>query len=192
MKRKKMLVMATVLAMLFGLAQVAGASIPNHFTSTSSESNISNDLGYLNDGWVFGVYDFDATTPNPSGGLDLLLGGSTSFKSANFSVTQSGANNTWEITVTSGMFLNPIPILNILNIGDSDDFSFYFRDGSGSTYDIDFSITGGDLNYGFISTAGGGVSGHDLNPVPLPGTAIFLFSGIMGLVAFGSRRKIMK
>lgn len=192
MKRKKMLVMATVFAMLFGLAQIAGASILNHFVSTSGNSNIVNfnfnDNGLAN-GWYFGIYDFGA---NPSSGLHLLEGSSLTFwDGANFSVTQSG--NDWIITVTDGTYQG-----NSLNIGDSEDFSFYFWNGSTNSpiYDTGFSITGGAFNYGFSSTPpsgdGGNILGADLNPVPLPGSVILLFSGIMGLVAFGSRRKIMK
>lgn len=191
MKRKKMLVVATVLAMLFGFAQIAVA-IPNHFVSTSSESNTSNDLGYLSAGWFFGIYDFGAT--DPSSGLNLLFGGQPNYSNANFTVTYE--TDHYQITVISGFNINAS-----LNIGDSDDFSFYFWNGADpsilANYDTDFSIIGSDLNYGFISTAGGGgVIGADLNPVPnstpLPGSAIFLFSGIMGLVAFGSRRKLKK
>jgi len=186
MKRKKMLVMATVFAMLFGLAQIALASIPipNHFVSTSSESNIFNSFGQLNTGWFFGIYDFGG---NPSSGLNLLEGGGPDYY-ANFEVTQPGGSGTsWMITITNGTYQG-----DSLNIGDSKDFSFYFRNNDGSIYDTDPGITGGYFNYGFSSNDGGRIVGADLNPVPLPGSAIFLFSGIMGLVAFGSRRKIMK
>jgi len=189
MRRKKMSIIVAVFAMLFGLAQVAGASIPNHFVSTSSESNtvtIDSDLGGLTDGWYFGVYDYGG---DPSSGsdhrLDLLSGSSTSlFQSANFSVTYDGSD--YWITVISGDFTSQSP----LDIGSSGDFSFYFR--NGSTYDTNFSITGGSLNYGFASYNGGAVIGTDLASVPLPSSAIFLFSGFVGLVAFGGRRKIMK
>jgi len=188
MRRKKMSVIVAVFAMLFGLAQVAGASIPNRFVSTSSESNtvtIDSDWGGLTGDWYFGVYDYGG---DPSSGsdhrLDLLLGSSTPFQSANFKVTY--AVDHYQITVISGDFTSQSP----LDIGSSGDFSFYFR--NGSTYDTNFSITGGSLNYGFVSYFGGAVIGTDLASVPLPSSVIFLFSGFAGLVAFGGRRKIMK
>ena len=187
MRRKKMLVVVALFAMLFGLAQNAGASIiPNHFVSTSNNSNIINvNFGSngLADGWYFGIYDFGGSE---SSGLDLLLGSNTLLvDSANFEVTY--VFNHYQIKVTKGIDLN-----QTLDIGNSDDFSFYFRDNSGSIYDTDLTITGGGLNYGFSSTNGGNVAGADLASVPLVSSAIFLFSGFAGLVAFGSRRKIMK
>ena len=187
MRRKKMLVVVALFAMLFGLAQNAGASIiPNHFVSTSNNSNIINvNFGSngLADGWYFGIYDFGGSE---SSGLDLLLGSNTLLvDSANFEVTY--VFNHYQIKVTKGIDLN-----QTLDIGNSDDFSFYFRDNSGSIYDTDLTITGGGLNYGFSSTNGGNVAGADLASVPLVSSAIFLFSGFAGLVAFGSRRKIKK
>ncbi|MCD6197835.1 MAG: hypothetical protein J7K15_04585, partial [Deltaproteobacteria bacterium] len=180
--------------MLFGLAQVAGASIPNHFTTTDGDSDVIDysvgGSGGLADGWYFGVYDFGVNLPSPGPSLDLLLGSSlTSFQSAEFSVTQSGTGGTWVITVESGFNIG-----NSINIGNSDEFSFYFKDSSGNYYtDFDITSGGGDAyNFDGSSFNGGHMLGDDLNPVPLPGSAIFLFSGIMGLVAFGSRRKIMK
>ncbi|MBW2163223.1 MAG: hypothetical protein JRF43_01910 [Deltaproteobacteria bacterium] len=188
MKRKKMLVMATVFAMLFGLAQIVVAATSNQFTTTDGDSDIINFYG-LADGCYFGVYDFD---DNPLSGsdphLDLLLGSSSLlFESAEFSVIQSGTGGTWVITVESGLNIG-----NSINIGPTEDFGFYFW--NGSTYDTNFTITsGGGDAYSFLSTnTCGTVFGDDLNQVPLTGSAIFLFSGIMGLVAFGSRRKIMK
>ena len=183
MKRKKMLVMATVFAMLFGLAQIAGAS--NHFMTTDGDSDVINFYG-LADGCSFGVYDFGAT--DPSSGLDLLQGSSSLlFESAEFEVYLNQGDNNYYVNVKTGVD----ELVSPINIGDSDEFSFYFW--NGSTYDIEFTITsGGGDTYKFDSNFGGTVLGDDLNPVPLPGSVILLFSGIMGLVAFGSRRKIMK
>ena len=187
MKRKKMLVMATVFAMLFGLAQIAVASIPtpNHFVSTDGDATFFGG-GLLTSGCFFGVYDFGddlslASTPH----LDLLGGGGFVFE-----VTQSGEGNTWVIKGTNDFSIN---------IGPSSDFSFYFWNDSTSTYDTDFTIT---LSNGFLVFSNNdekcnvlGIPsgiGPGAASTPLPGSAIFLFSGIMGLVAFGSRRKIMK
>ena len=183
MKRKKMLVMATVFAMLFGLAQIVVAATSNQFTTTDGDSDIINFYG-LADGCYFGVYDFGDNLPFPGSSLNLLQGSLTSFESAEFSVTYE--TDHYQITVMSGLNIG-----SSINIGPTEDFGFYFYDGI--NYDTSFTITsGGGDAYSFVSNTCGTAFGDDLNQVPLTGSAIFLFSGIMGLVALGSRRKIMK
>jgi hypothetical protein len=184
MNRKNTFAVLAVFAILFGIAQAAGAAIPNHFTTTDGDSDVINwNIGgqKLNDGWYFGVYDYGS---DPSSGLNLLFGSGTTFQSAEFSVTQPSGTD-WEINVLSGDFTG-----NTLTIGNSDDFSFFFWDGS--NYVTDFTITywGADA-YNFDS-AGGNIMGDDLNPVPLTSSAILFFSGFAGLMAFGSRKKIRK
>jgi hypothetical protein len=183
MNRKNTFAVLAVFAILFGIAQAAGAAIPNHFTTTDGDSDVINwniTGQKLNDGWYFGVYDYGA---DPSLGLNLLFGSGTSL-AAEFEVTQP-IGTYWEIAVSSGDFTG-----NTLNIGNSDDFSFFFWDGS--NYVTDFTIThGGGDAYNFAG-AGGNIMGDDLNPVPLTSSAILFFSGFAGLMAFGSRKKIRK
>ena len=185
MKRKGTLITTLTLAALFAFTQMAIAiMIPNHFVSTSSESNmitINQDWGGLTGDWYFGVYDFNG---NPSSGLDLFQGSYTSIYSANFAITYE--NNHYQIEVMSGVFNG-----SILDIGDSNDFSFYFR--NDSTYDMNFLITGvGVSNYVFSNMGGGNVIGTDLSVVstPIPGSVILLFSGFTALMAFNKRRRI--
>ncbi|OPL16316.1 MAG: hypothetical protein AVO38_08165 [delta proteobacterium ML8_D] len=185
MNRKKIFAVLGMFAILFGIAQSAGASIPNHFMTTDGDSDVLNwniNGQGLTDGWYFGIYDFGGS---PASGLNLLFGSGPIFQSAEFSVTQPGGTN-WQITVLSGGFPG-----GTLNIGDSEEFSFYFWDGSSYITDlIDIAHGGGDA-YSFAS-AGGNIQGDDLNAVPLTSSAILLFSGFAGLMAFGNRRKIRK
>ena len=188
MRRKKMSIIVAVFAMLFGLAQVAGASIPNRFVSTDGDSDVMNvnfDGEGLASGWYFGVYDYNG---DPSSGLDLLLGSDGAIAQAEFKVYLHSDNNFY-INVTTGVDESLSPV----NIGTTDEFSFYFFDGT--TYYAPSSITefsGNSDGYLFSHSSGGNVIGTDLASVPLPSSAIFLFSGFVGLVAFGGRRKIMK
>ena len=187
MRRKKMSIIVAVFAMLFGLAQVAGASIPNHFKTTDGDSDAINFDMFgdgLTNGWYFGVYDYNG---DPSSGLDLLLGSDGAIAQAEFEVYLDSGS--YFINVITGVDESESPI----NIGSTDEFSFYFFDDT--NYYAPSSITeltGNGDGYLFSHSDGGNVLGDDLNPVPLPSSAIFLFSGFAGLVAFGGRRKIMK
>jgi len=140
MERKRFLVLAVALVMLFGFAQVAGASIaiPNRFVSTSSESNIINvnfKSSGLSDGYYFGVYDTDLGS-----GLDLLLGSSTvSFSTADFSVSYVSDHN-YKLEVLSGIATSSFLYMSTA------DFSFYFRKKDTDDYDTAFTIAGSGNN----------------------------------------------
>lgn len=179
-----MLSIATVFAISFVLAQTAFADIPNRFISTDRNSDVFDVNLFpkgrgLKSGWSFGVYDNDW-----SKGLDLLDKGHRRAK-FHVSVTQNGDD--WQITVDGGATKG-----QTLDIGNSKDFSFYFK--NGTDYDTKFSIKVlcNSNQYLFDSDKGGKVTGNDLAAVPLSNSAIFLFSGLVGIVAFGSRKKIMK
>ena len=189
MRRKKMSIIVAVFAMLFGLAQVAGASIPNRFVSTDGDSDVMNvnfDGEGLASGWYFGVYDYNGDPS--SGGLDLLLGSTGAIAHAEFEVYLDSGS--YFINVITGVDESESPI----NIGPTDEFSFYFY--NDTDYYTALTITstpGGGNAYSFVAnTESGRTVGSDLASVPLPSSAIFLFSGFAGLVAFGGRRKIMK
>jgi len=192
MNRKKIVAVLGIVAILFVIAQTAGASIPNHFTTTDGDSDVTNwningqGLAY---GWYFGIYDFGGHSLSESDRLDLLFGSGPIFQSAQFSVTQPGGTGTdWQITVLSGYSPG-----KTLNIGNSKEFSFFFYNGSDYIKDFpDLTITtGGGDAYNFAS-AGGNILGDDLNAVPITSSAILLFSGFAGLMVFGNRRKIRK
>ena len=185
MRRKKILVVVAVFAMLFGLAQVAGAyssySGPWEATDYQSSTYTISLLGNLTDGWTFGVYDIgDSSDPSSL----VLISSSNTY--ATFNVTGS------ILDVTQGMSDGSDLSLTSPN----DYFGFYFSYGS-STYNGYLYETAGAVNQWLLkivrpSSSGGPVIASDVAPVPLPSSAIFLFSGFAGLVAFGSRRKIMK
>ncbi|HDH97986.1 MAG TPA: hypothetical protein ENF70_02495, partial [Deltaproteobacteria bacterium] len=102
MRRKKMSIIVAVFAMLFGLAQVAGASIPNWFKTTDGDSDVINFDMFgdgLTNGWYFGVYDYNG---DPSSGLDLLLGSDGAIAQAEFKVYLHSDNNFY-INVTTGV-----------------------------------------------------------------------------------------
>ena len=185
MGRKKMLVAVAVFAMLFGLAQVAGAyssySGPWEATDYQSSTYTISLLGNLSSGWTFGVYDIgDGISPSSLALIDL----SSTF--ATFNVNNNILYVTQGISGGSSFDLT----------SPNDYFGFYFSNNS-ITYCDYLYDTAGPVNQWLLKmadsyNAGGPVIASDVNPIPLPSSAIFLFSGFAGLVAFGSRRKIKK
>lgn len=185
MGRKRFLVLAVALVMLFGFAQVAGAALADPaWVTTDTQSNvytlsfISSELN-LKPGWTFGVYDYGSHDTNT--GVALL---SSSISSATFYTDSSGL-----------VYNNSDPEnWNTLTLTFPGQFGFYFDDGT-SKY-TNYSYTEVVGNQWSISSehegSGGPVQASDVAPVPLPASALFLFSGLVGLVAFGSRRKIMR
>lgn len=186
MARRGVISVITIL-FTFVLTGAALAAIPNNFVSTNEDTNIV-DLNILGDGlqtgWAFGVYDFGAS---PDSGIDLLSGCAKypCLQSASFEVTQDGRDNL--LTVTAGPSTG-----QSLNIGSSPNFSFYFKypDNNSYSYETDFNIfpVGGGIYYFISNEGGGGLTGVDLAPVPIPGTSALLLSGLVGLVALGSRK----
>ncbi len=173
--------LAVVFLLLLGFLGTARAAIENHFLSTDGDSN-AIQISSLSSGWYFGVFDYGA---NPSSGLNLLLGpGTTSLEESKFTISQSGSD--YILAVTQGVDAG-----SSINIGATGEFSFYFLSPSPSgSYETDFDITGSPTTYYFTSQTGGGnVIGVDLNAVPIPGSSALLLSGLIGLVALGSRRK---
>ena len=103
-------------------------------------------------------------------------------KSGIQSVYFSQNNNTWYAGLSLGA--------QTLDLGNSLDFGFFFGDGTNSYYTYDLTvIQAGEvyrLNYGSDDVS---IYTSDIAPVPIPASALFLCSGMVGLIGFGKRMR---
>ena len=80
-----------------------------------------------------------------------------------------------------------------LYLGSSLEFGFFFKDGEGSSYfEYDLQVGTGDsyiLSHNDINIE---VLTHDIQPVPIPASALLLGSGIVGLIGFGKSKRMRK
>ena len=165
------------------LLQIAYAA-PNRFVSTDGDSdvvniNIPNVSEGLSNGWYFGVYDSDMT-----GGLDLLEG-KVGFESAQFKITYDNNEDQYILKVLSGLNKE-----SELSLGNTPDFSFYFRNGT-NYYEPNKIDSSGDsfIFYYKNNNIEEHVVGNDLKAVPLPATIMLLGSSLMGLLIVGNRNR---
>lgn len=110
------------------------------------------------------LYDYGDTSKNM-----LLLNTKCQFVSVYFT---EDSNGYW-----AGFYDD----LRKINLGSSKEFGFYFGNGNYS-----YELVG--PNYKLINSSMT-VLIHDAAPVPLPASALFFGSGVVGLIAFGRVRR---
>jgi len=177
---KKLIQTLVALSFLIGTISTAlagMAAVPNDFISTDGDSNIVQLVN--KDDMTFGVFDYMG---DPKNGVDLV---NNSMTVASFSVNEN--NGSYELVVNYGAASGSV------SLGDSGDFSFYFKDSNGNYYDVlEITQIAPGTNSYHIKFADNEVIGVDLNvptnPVPVPGASVLLLSGLVGLVAMGTRR----
>ena len=153
-------------------------TIPNQFTPKYPYIQDDVDVNYnlawngLKSGWEFGVFDFGG---DPQQGIVLLKGGKQ-VDGASFIVVEE--NNTYTLKVTKGINKNAT-----LDLGNSPDFSFFFKDDYYFS-NLDISSLGNGM-YLFSYKGAGSVTGFDLQAAPIPASFLLLScAGGLVLVAY--------
>ena len=175
MRKKLMIVLFSALFMYAGVCYAA----PNHFlpaTTSQEVLTVSADQGGLQSGWYFGVFDWGG---NMSNGLLLL---SESVTSAQFKVEEKQDGSGYQIFVTKGVNEG-----STLDIGDSEDFSFFFYDGSSYYEPTNISENPFVGNSYYFSYNSQTVQGNDISAVPNPQSFILLLSSLLGLIGLSRR-----
>ena len=182
MGRKKFFIQILALVMLLGIAQVAGAAYSDYSgswetTDTQSSAYTISLIGNLTSGWSFGVYDIAG-----SNGALALIDSTTTYST--FYVDDSNV-----LHVTQGISGGSTLTLTSPN----GFFGFYFSDGSTMYHAYKYD-SAGPVNQWLLKmaasyNAGGPVIASDVAPVPIPSAVWLLGSGLIGLVAFGGRRR---
>ncbi len=150
-------------------------AIPNRFVPVGKPQEVltvAAGQGGLQSGWYFGVFDWQGKMSD-----GLLLLDSVNYLSAQFEVkdTQNGVG--YEISVIEGVDKG-----KTLNIGDTEDFSFFFYDGN-NYYEPDQILRNPfENNSYYFSYNNQTVLGNDISSVPTPQSFILLLSGLLGLV----------
>ena len=167
-------------------------AIPNHFMPVGSPQEaltVKASQGGLQSGWYFGVFDWQG---NMSDGL-LLLGKNKEneiITSAQFKVIKKQGGSGYQISVIEG-----VDIGSTLDIGNSEDFSFFFYDGT-NYYEPDNIIKDINNEYSYYfsnkNQKTGTVKGNDISAVPTPQSFILLLSGVLGLVGLTRRGQLTK
>lgn len=179
MKVKRMLLGMMIVAVLLIMAQ---ASVSNAYTYSGAWlPNDKEDFCAIkitvNSGPVegsFSMYDWGETDS-----LELF---SMSKKSGIQSVYFTQDNSTWYAGLSRGA--------QTLNLGDSQDFGFFFGDGTDSYYTYDLTvIQAGEIYYLSSDSNDIGIYTSDIAPVPIPASVLLLGSGLAGLIGFGKRMR---
>jgi hypothetical protein len=180
---KKLLVLLFCFGTLLATAMPAAASITQEWIIDDGNAQtlfFSSGIPNLE----FGVYDLSLDLINnppslPSSDIVALADNSA----PNASFKYDGSNN---IVVVSGKSTGAT-----LNIGPSGIFGFYFYDGNTGSflgYDFEERPTNSGIWY-FDADDLIGVTGMniDVKPIPIPGAALLLGTGLIGLVGFRRR-----
>jgi hypothetical protein len=186
MRRDKTMIMAAVFLLCLGVATNASASFIYNgawtlddeahdlFAITVSINLIGNGSGQLY------MCDYGNT------GIDMLVVNNNFLEGVTVAFSNESGN--WQAQVVGS---DP---LRSLDLGDTQDFGFYFKDGSNNmstSYDVtpaepttdSFFLTDTQTP----SATGMNVAIHDVALVPIPGSVMLLGAGIIGLV--GIRRR---
>jgi len=173
---RKILVMAFAVMMLVWTAGSAQATfwVPDDGNANYPNYTVlSFDMNTIGGSEILGMFDDSVTVANgtfTSGQYLSLLPSSSTSVTVAFTYTGSA----W--TATSGG--------DSISLGGSNVFQLGFFDGSDWMTDI--SYVGGNSVYTISFDYDDYATQADANPVPIPPSAIMLFSGILGL--FGVRR----
>lgn len=176
---RRILIIALTFTMMFIFVQYSTAApVPGPaWNTTDNDSNIytlaSLSLG-LNSGWSFGVYDY----ANGISGTHLSMIDDTNVP-ATFIIDGNG-----DIKVTAGISSG-----SILNLVSPNYFGFYFYNSGSNYYNYTYSQVAENQWALQYTGAGGPVFASDVTLVPLATSAIFLFSGLLGLSGIKRRFK---
>lgn len=151
---------------------------------------ITGNNSPLADGLDLYLYDFTEKDHNEDIKIFGHPTGRTGLYTADLTFTVD-LNNKWTVSATTRSSLRPYTLLSSATLDlEGSTIGFYFADSANNVYGYNktgsgdvFYLTPKDYNGSYQIS----VATKDLSPVPLPGAAMLLGSGLLGLI--GIRRK---
>ncbi len=166
-----------VFAADFGRAQTINpfGDDPAWYSTDGNSNTWITRRGNLDANWQFGIYDYGdrgdflalIDNDNPSAQF-MIINGDITVSSEDGGLSPGGS----------------------LDLTTDNVFGFYFYDTNNRVYDYKYESPTADHWEFWHPDSGGWVTVSDVNPVPIPPTALLFLGGIIGLV--GVRRKLMK